>query len=416
MNDKQESVGPYEVMQMLASGGMAEVFLARRRGPGGFDKRVVLKRIGRKLQSEMEVVSMFRDEACVQALLDHPNIVQIYDYGEDKGCPYIAMEFVSGATLRWLVDNARVVLRPIPLAHALRIACDVLAGLHHAHERCDDEGRPLGLVHRDISPVNILIGRNGLAKLCDFGVAKSQLQSVHTQVGVVKGKFRYMAPEQLNGLPVDRRADLFAVGVCLWEMLVGRRLFDHANEDGVVAAVRGGDYPAPSTWRPELPRHVDRLLMRAIHRDPDKRFATARDMQLACEDALRSLARPSNSALLGEYVSAELDGTLRWSQERPDGDLPQVASEAIPATVFSMLDPPLPSQPTTIASPREYYFDELTESLGPPSRLGRLLSAALLAPATAFAGLAGAANALSDLLRRPEKQAEVRVTRTTSPQ
>ena len=192
-------VGPYEVIQKLAAGGMAEVFLARRPGPAGFEKRVVLKRISRKLRAENEVAAMFRDEANVQAQLDHPNIVQIYDYGEDQGFPYIAMEFVKGATLRWLVDNSKAVLRPIPLQHSLRIACDVLAGLHFAHEIRDDSNQPLNLVHRDISPVNILIGRNGIAKLCDFGVAKSEIQSTHTQVGVVKGKFRYMAPEQLNG-------------------------------------------------------------------------------------------------------------------------------------------------------------------------------------------------------------------------
>src|SRR5688572_4027993 len=172
---------------------------------------------------------MFVDEARVQAHLDHPNIVQIYDFGEEKGSYYMAMELVHGATLRWVIDNATAVRRPIPMQHALRIAADVLCGLHYAHERTDDENTPLKLIHRDISPVNVLMSRAGIAKLCDFGVAKSELQRVMTRAGIVKGKFRYMSPEQINAEPLDRRADVFAVGTVLWEMLVGRRLFDHSS-------------------------------------------------------------------------------------------------------------------------------------------------------------------------------------------
>lgn len=407
-------VGPYEVIQKLAAGGMAEVFLARRPGPAGFEKRVVLKRISRKLRAESEVAAMFRDEANVQALLDHPNIVQIYDYGEDQGFPYIAMEFVKGATLRWLVDNSKAVLRPIPLQHSLRIACDILAGLHFAHERKDEANQPLNLVHRDISPVNILIGRNGIAKLCDFGVAKSKIQSTHTQVGVVKGKFRYMAPEQLNGQGVSRQTDVFAVGLCLWEMLVGRRLFDETKETGVISAIRSGDYPQPSSVRPELPRAIDRLLMRALKLEPERRFQSARDMHLACEELLRVLPRASNSVLLGEYVSAELDGLIGLAPDRKKTRKP--ISDTGSATIFQYLDPPVPTQPTQVSSPREDYADELTEAIGSPSLFSRFLSTALLVPAGAFAGIATAAQSIGGLASRKRREDEIKVTRTTSPE
>lgn len=407
-------VGPYEVIQKLAAGGMAEVFLARRPGPGGFEKQVVLKRISRKLRAENEVAAMFRDEASVQAQLDHPNIVQIYDYGEDQGFPYIAMEYVKGATLRWLVDNAKAVLRPIPLQHALRIACDILAGLHFAHERRDHANQPLNLVHRDISPVNILIGRNGIAKLCDFGVAKSEMQSTHTQVGVVKGKFRYMAPEQLNGHGVSRQTDVFAVGLCLWEMLVGRRLFDDTKETGVISAIRSGEYPPPSAVRPELPRAVDRILMRALRLEPEKRFPSARDMHLACEELLRVLPRASNSVLLGEYVSAELDGLIGLAPDRKK--LRKPISDAGSATIFQYLDPPLPMQPTQVSAPRDTYAEEVTEALGTPSLMGRVLSSALLVPAGAFAGFATAAQTIGQFALKKRRDNGVKVTRTTSPE
>ena len=248
-----ERVGPYEVTELLAAGGMAEIFLGKKAGPGGFEKPLVIKKITKKLLGDREIQQMFIDEARVQALLDHPNIVQIYDFGEEKGSYFIAMELIRGATLRWVIDNATAVRRPIPMQHALRIASDVLCGLHYAHERQDEDGTPLKLIHRDISPVNVLITRSGIAKLCDFGVAKSEMQRVMTRAGIVKGKFRYMSPEQLNAEPLDRRADLFAVGSVLWEMLVGRRLFDHASEDDVVGAIRAGDYPAPSDLRPGVP-------------------------------------------------------------------------------------------------------------------------------------------------------------------
>jgi eukaryotic-like serine/threonine-protein kinase len=407
-----EKVGPYEVTELLAAGGMAEIFLGQKPGPGGFQKHLVIKRITKKLIGDREIEAMFVDEARVQALLDHPNIVQIYDFGEEKGSYFIAMELIRGATLRWVIDNATAVRRPIPLQHALRIASDVLCGLHYAHERQDEDGTPLKLIHRDISPVNVLITRSGIAKLCDFGVAKSEMQRVMTRAGIVKGKFRYMSPEQLNAEALDRRADLFAVGSVLWEMLVGRRLFDHSSEDDVVAAIRAGDYPAPSDLRPGVPRPVDRILRRALHPNRDRRFRSAREFQLACEEILRLLPTASNSVLVGEYVSAELDGTAglgvptRRRVYTPEND-------SLLASGFEMLDPPVPSSPTTISQPPSAEVEEPMEGAAPPpSILGRIAGTALFLPAMVFGGVGKAIEGVGTLVSPRRKEPAVRISRT----
>ncbi len=407
-----ERVGPYEVTELLAAGGMAEIFLGKKLGPGGFEKHLVIKRITKKLIGDREIEAMFLDEARVQALLDHPNIVQIYDFGEERGSYFIAMELIRGATLRWVIDNANAVRRPVPLQHALRIAGDVLSGLHYAHERAEDDGTPLRLIHRDISPVNVLISRSGIAKLCDFGVAKSEMQRVMTRAGIVKGKFRYMSPEQLNAEPLDRRADLFAVGTVLWEMLAGRRLFDSQSEDDVVTAIRSGNYPPPSDYRPGLPRPVDRILRRALHPNRDRRFRSAREFQLACEEIMRLLPQASNSVLVGEYVSSELDGTAglgvptRKRRYTPEND-------SLVASGFEALDPPVPSAPTSISAPPSA---EIEDPIGmvapPPTILGRMLGAALVFPAAVFGGFGKAIEGIGALVSPRKKQPEVRISRT----
>lgn len=407
-----ERVGPYEVTELLASGGMAEIFLGRKAGPGGFQKQLVIKRITKRLVGDREIEAMFLDEARVQALLDHPNIVQIYDFGEEKGSYFIAMELVRGATLRWVIDNAAAVHRPIPTQHALRIVSDVLAGLHYAHERAGDDGAALKLIHRDISPVNVLLTRSGIAKLCDFGVAKSEIQSVHTRVGIVKGKFRYMSPEQLNGDPIDRRADLFAVGVVLWEMLVGRRLFDQYDEDDVVAAIRSGSYPPPSDLRPGLPRAVDRILRRALHLQRERRFRSARELQLACEEVLRLLPHASNSVLVGEYLSAELDGTAGLGVPTRRRQT-SAESDSLVASGFQALDPPVPSSPTRISAPPSDEVEELPENPPPPpGLLGRLGGAVLMAPAVLFAGVGKSVEHLGARLSPRRDEPRVRIART----
>jgi eukaryotic-like serine/threonine-protein kinase len=404
-----ETIGPYQVNRLLAAGGMAEVFLAYKMGPGGFKKQVVLKRIGKKLLGDKEIHSMFLDEARVQSLLDHPNIVQIHDFGEVKGSYYLVMELVAGCTLRWLIDNGVAVGRRIPLQHALRISSDILAGLHFAHEKMNRRGEPLHLIHRDISPVNILIGRHGMAKICDFGVAKSQLQSVFTRAGLVKGKFRYMSPEQINSEKLDRRSDVFSVGICLWEMLVGRRLFDHPSETGVAASIRSGVYPAVSRYRSDIPRALDRILSRALSLSPRDRFSSARDFQTSCESLLQLLPKPSNSILLGDYVTSEMDGTVQPA--KTNSVFTTQTSEW--ASGFEALDPPVPQGPTQVASRENTDFVEDTEMLPPPSIVGKAVGMALMAPAGAFAGVTKTLAVIENAFSKKEQKDQVQITRTS---
>lgn len=396
-----EIVGGYQITQLLAAGGMAEIFLARKVGPGGFEKRVVLKKIAKKLLGDREIEAMFLDEARVQALLDHPHVVQIHDMGVDKGSYWIAMEFVSGATLRWVIDNANAVGRPVPIGHALRILADVCNGLHYAHELTDHRGRPLGLIHRDISPVNVLVSRSGCAKLCDFGVAKSRLQSVMTRVGIVKGKFRYMAPEQVNAAPLDRRADVFAVGAVTWEILAGRRLFDQQPEDLVVEAIRNGDYPSVRDFRPEVPRPLDRVLRKALDPDPDRRFASARDLQLALEEILRLMPQPSNAAMLGEYLVSELEGTAGLQQGPRDGQLAD--DSGLLAGNFELLDPPLPDATNIRRVERPRSRSTVPEDDAALQEAGfgyKLLAASLLAPAWVYGSVAYAVRGVAGMVGR----------------
>ena len=264
--------------------------------------------------------------------------------------------------------------------------------------------------------MNVLVARSGQAKLCDFGVAKSELQRVMTRAGIVKGKFRYMSPEQLNAESLDRRADVFAVGCVLWEMLVGRRLFDTPSEDDVVNAIRAGNYPDPSDLRPAVPKAIDRILRRALHPNREKRFKNAREFHLAIEEALRQLPASSNSVLVGEYISAELDGTVAEYSSRTV-KRPAPEPEAFLSSGFEMLDPPVPSAPTLISMPSQPAAevddtDSRADNRPPPGTLGRLLGATLMAPAALFSGIGLGVEKLADVFSKKKPQPAVRVTRT----
>lgn len=388
-----DHLGSYDIIQMLAAGGMAEIFLAKKIGPGGFEKRVVVKRITKKLLGDDEVLAMFLDEARVQALLDHPNIVQIYELGEEKGSYYIAMEFVPGATLRWVIDNATAAERPVPLRHVLRIISDLLAGLHYAHERRDPRGRHIGLIHRDISPVNVLVSRAGVAKVCDFGVAKSKLQSVMTRVGIVKGKFRYMSPEQISGAPIDRRTDIFAVGIVLFEILAGRRLFDQQPEEAVASVIRSGKYPSVLDFRPNLPPVLDRILRTALALKPEHRFQSAKNFQQALERVLRLLPKGSNTLLLAEYIADELEGTAGLKKEAVEDEDDELLSGS-----FLALDPPLPAKKKE--RPNKVKAKPVNRPLRQASAAAQILAAMVIFPLGLFAGLGALVELIGSELKR----------------
>jgi serine/threonine protein kinase len=276
-------LGRYELIDHLATGGMAELFLARTVGEGGFEKIVVLKRILPQLAQNADFVSMFLDEARLAALLHHPNIAQVFDIGQVAGSFFFVMEHVHGRDLRDVVKAARPA-GGVPLQHALAIVAAAAAGLHYAHEKTGPDGRALHLVHRDVSPANLIVTFDGGVKLVDFGVAKARSRHVETRGGTLKGKIAYMSPEQCRGEPVDRRSDVFALGIVLYELTTGVRLFRGDNEFALLQQIATEDVPPASLRRPDYPTALEAIVMRALARDRNHRYATAEDLQVDLEE------------------------------------------------------------------------------------------------------------------------------------
>jgi len=267
----------YHLLEKLESGGMAEVFLGEATSVQGFKKRVAIKRVLPHLASHTNFIGMFLDEARLGARLTHANIVSVFDIGKSDNSFFIVMEFVDGTNLKKIMETLRVKGEPFPLKDVIYIAMETCRGLSYAHELVDDEGHPVDLVHRDVSPPNILISKRGEVKVTDFGLAKARTQLERTDPGVVKGKFSYLSPEVATGQDVDARADIFALGVCLWEMLAGRRLFLGDTDYETVQAVSNADVPSLVGVHPEVDPQIEGLLLKALARNPDDRFPTARD-------------------------------------------------------------------------------------------------------------------------------------------
>ena len=275
----------YELLGELATGGMATVYLGRMRRPMGFNRLVAIKCMHPQYAKDPSFASMFVDEARLTARLRHPNIVPTLDIVSDAGQLLIVMEYVEGESLAGLLKLVRDAGDRIPVAVACAIIHDLLLGLHEAHESTDDDGSALAIIHRDVSPQNVMVGLDGLARVLDFGVAKARSRVHHSNEGEIKGKIPYMPPEQLFGEGVDRRVDIYAAGVLLWESLVGQRLFEGSSEEALVRRIDAGDVPAPSTKVSGISPELDAIVMRAVCKDASGRFPTA----LAMAEAISGL-------------------------------------------------------------------------------------------------------------------------------
>lgn len=296
-----EVIGRYTLHSRIAAGGMASVYLGTMTGAADFSRVVAIKRMHPQFASDPNFVGRFRAEAWLSCRLLHPNIVQTFDVVEWGSELLLVMEYIDGVTLRALCSDASNLGQCLPPGVTAGILVPVLHGLHAAHLTTDDEGRPLGIVHRDFSPQNIIIGRDGHAKILDFGIARARTHSPVTAVGQLSGKFGYLAPEQILGGEVDQRTDVFAAGIVLWEALTGQRLFREPglSEASVITRVLSKTIAAPSQLNPMLPHGLDELVLRALHRDPTQRFESARDMALAIEAGLH-IASPS---AIGTYLA-----------------------------------------------------------------------------------------------------------------
>ena len=288
-----ERLGPYELVRRLATGGMAEVYEARRLGPHGFSKRFALKRILPQLAGDARLVQMFCNEARLHAALSHPNLVEVVDFGEDQGAFFIVMELVGGLSCAELLSAIAARRRTAELGPALFIAREVLAGLAYAHEFCDQAGRPLSLVHRDVAPNNILIARTGRVLLADFGIVRSVEFDIRTSPGEIKGKVGYVSPEQAMGAPVDARSDLFSLAVVLAELLLAEPLFPGQTELEILSSLHSGELGVLDR-AVHVPSKLKAVLQRALARDPVERPGSAREFLAQLEEIARQ-----HQALLG---------------------------------------------------------------------------------------------------------------------
>jgi serine/threonine-protein kinase len=302
----QDRLDRFELIAELAVGGMGSVYLARLSGAGGFQRLYAIKRLHDHLAKNEDFISMFLDEARLAARIHHPNVVPIVEIDTTEAGYYLVMEYIEGDTVWHLFNRAAKSGKRVPDRVSLRIALDSLAGLHAAHQLTDDDGKPLEIVHRDVSPHNILVGVDGVSRITDFGIARAATRLAVTQSGQLKGKLAYMAPEQARSETVDRRADVFSMGICLWEMLAGQRLFKSEFEADTLDRLLYDPIPTLTSVAPSVPREIEAVCMKALTRDPDKRFATAAEFA----DALEQAARPHDLVGGKREVSSSVDGIL----------------------------------------------------------------------------------------------------------
>jgi len=300
-------VGRYALHGEIASGGMATVHLGRLLGPVGFSRTVAIKRLHRHYAKDPEFVSMFLDEARLAARIQHPNVVQTLDVVTIDDELFLVMEYVQGETLSRLWRGAMELSERMPVSIVAAVGAGMLHGLHAAHEARDEHHRPLQIVHRDVSPQNVLVGVDGVPRILDFGVAKAAGRLQMTRDGQLKGKLAYMAPEQLTGDPITAQSDIYAAGVVIWESLTGERLFQGDNDALIFGQVLKAHVPAPSEMNAEVPRSLDGVILRALDRSPANRFATAREMAMAIE----ACVRPAQPTEVGSWVEDVARTALR---------------------------------------------------------------------------------------------------------
>lgn len=345
-----EAFGPYQLLEKIATGGMAEVFRARAHGAMGFEKILVVKRILDQLAKDEEFRELFKNEARIAAELAHVNIVQVFELGEHEEHLFIAMEYVHGLDLARLASRARS-LGDFPVNLALFVLGEVLKALAYAHTHTDGEGRPLHLVHCDISPQNVLISFSGEVKLTDFGISRAAIQKADQNV--IRGKYSYMSPEQAESRPLDGRSDLFSLGTMLYEILTGRRLFKAASRDETLARVRRAEVPSPRPYRKEISEELEGFLLKTLSRHPNDRWADAQEMYEAISKIILSEGHRATNSDLAAYLRDVIEAAnaaAAGAAASPKSHLPQKNIAPSPVVVLAMeASPP----PRSIASPRQ---------------------------------------------------------------
>lgn len=391
-------IGRYALHGEIASGGMATVHYGRLLGPVGFSRTVAIKRLHPVHARDPEFVSMFLDEARLAARIRHPNVVPTLDVVAASGELFLVMDWIQGESLASLLRTLRSRGERMPPAVAASIFSGVLQGLHAAHEAKDERGLPLGIVHRDVSPQNVIVGVDGLARVLDFGIAKATVRVGTTRDGQIKGKLSYMAPEQLRAESLTREADIYAASVVFWEMITGQKLFAGDSEGVVIGKILQGDVPPLRKLVPDLPASVEAVTMRGVARDPAERYSTAREMALAVESCFTTASAAEVTAWLEKVAASTLSERAAIvarieAEERAPQTLPESLAEIGPSrgsvTVPVRIPPPggdpvkdetmsVMWQPTDARAFLENSgATALSFSQGPPARRNRIALLAL---------------------------------------
>jgi tetratricopeptide (TPR) repeat protein len=294
--------GKYLLLEKLAVGGMAQLYRAKITGIQGFEKLIAIKTILSHLTEEKELLSSFIDEAKLAALLHHQNIVQIYDFGTMENSYFIAMEYLFGKDLRYIFSKSQEKNLPLSNEHALYIMTRICSGLDYAHSLKDFQGKPLNIIHRDISPQNIIVTYEGEIKIVDFGIAKAASQSTITQFGMIKGKIAYMSPEQASGQPIDYRSDIFSTGIILYEMVTGKRMFTGPDTLQILAKVSRAEFEPPEVARSGLPTKVYKILNRALMKEPEDRYQSCGEMLADLEECMFQLSLRPTARGISQYM------------------------------------------------------------------------------------------------------------------
>ncbi|MCS6899527.1 MAG: serine/threonine-protein kinase [Myxococcales bacterium] len=309
-------VGRYELLMELASGGMATVYIGRQRGAGGFERIVAIKRMHPHISAIPDLAASFTDEARIASLIHHPNVVSVHDVHESEGERLLVMDYVDGVSLAALIKGVRRKGQKIPLSIAIYLTSQALRGLHAAHEQKSLAGVPLDIVHRDATPQNILLGVDGSVRLTDFGIAKAAERSAHTTTGNVKGKFRYMAPEQAMGKPLDRRVDIFALGVVLWEMLSGQRFLKGDTDAEIIHNLAMANFEDLHQVEPTIPPELSAIVMHALAEKPEHRWATAEQFADALDHWARSTGHIATATEVAAFIQEVCNDSIRERRQR----------------------------------------------------------------------------------------------------
>jgi eukaryotic-like serine/threonine-protein kinase len=365
-NQKLGELGPYILLEQLAVGGMAEIYLAKTSGVAGFEKLLCLKIIHPNYAEDEHFIGMLIDEAKIAVGLNHANIVQIFDLGRDGKTYFIAMEYIDGADLFKIMRQLSEKEIDVPIDVAVFIAQEICTGLDYAHRKRDEKGRPLNIIHRDISPQNVLLSYSGEVKIVDFGIAKATSSSRKTQAGVIKGKYYYMSPEQSWGDPVDQRTDIFSTGIILYEVLTGQMLYLEEDMHQLLDMVRKADIPRPSTRRPDLPPQLENVVMKALAKRPADRWQTAHEFQAALTNFLFSNAPAFTPNQVIKLLETALAEPTETEQKKPPPSWPNPSTHQVDSdSIMSRVDYHPQSDHSVL-----FRLDDLRKAAGQPSEGG----------------------------------------------